>query len=430
MLRAMTGAFSNLRVRKPSALALAGALALLTLLASLLALRRLHARQQALLARDYHAAVESQARRLAEHLARAAPPATPTPDWSAFADQVRWLYAAGIRLQVVSITRGESPLFHAQARPDTSPSPLLVTGVFERASGSADLPWQVRLTLVAEPDAPQAAARQALRSMLSLILAALGAALAACAALLVWGLRREAARARQRRNEEHLAFAGILANGIVHDFRNPMSALRLDAQLLGRETARGADARPERLRALGERITATLDRMDKVFLEFLYLSKPHTAPEIVDLCDCVRDALDLLSTRFDQAGVRADLALPPQPVRVRAAPHALRRALVNVMVNAEQVSPRGAAVAIRVAAGPRAAVVEVLDHGPGIPRAERRKLFEMFHTTRPGGTGLGLFLARTSLATFGGTIALGEAPAGWSTCFRLTVPLCKETDTP
>ena len=205
-------------------------------------------------------------------------------------------------------------------------------------------------------------ARRAIDSFYRLSLATLAVCFGVCLALVAGMVRREERRERARRQEEHLAFSGVLANGIVHDFRNPMSSLRLDAQMLEKEAARGAESRPARIAELAGRMRHTLDRMEKVFQEFLALARP------------------------------------------------------------------AAAVAVEVARAGGQARLDVRDTGPGIPKAERERIFEMFYTTRPQGTGLGLFLARTAIEQNGGLLAVVE-PTGPGACFRLEFPLAEKEPT-
>jgi len=260
--------------------------------------------------------------------------------------------------------------------------------------------------------------------MFRVSLAVVVAAFSVCAALVVWMMRRDAAVEKKRRLMEHLTFAGTLANGIAHDFRNPMSSLRLDVQMLRKEAARetGAISTP-RIVELSARAIGTIDRMDKVFQEFLFLSKPSAAAnERIGLDVCIRDCTDLLASRFEQAGVKLSLEPAGEGVAVVCSPSALKRALVNVLTNALQFSTAGGEVTVRAFANRGNAVIEVLDHGPGIPPADMKRVFEMFVSGRPGGTGLGLALARTAVENCGGSIE-AENRAGGGACFRISLPL-------
>ena len=272
-------------------------------------------------------------------------------------------------------------------------------------------------------------ARRAIDSFYRLSLATLAVCFAVCLALVAGMVRREERRERARRQEEHLAFSGVLANGIVHDFRNPMSSLRLDAQMLEKEAARGAESRPARIAELAGRMRHTLDRMEKVFQEFLALARPAAAvPEALELGACALECVEMLAPRFETSGVAADVRRPVDPVVVRVAPAAVKRALLNVLLNATQHAGFGGRVAVEVARAGGKARLDVRDTGPGIPKAERERIFEMFYTTRPQGTGLGLFLARTAIEQNGGTLAVVE-PTGPGACFRLEFPLAEKEPT-
>lgn len=269
-------------------------------------------------------------------------------------------------------------------------------------------------------------ARRAIDSFYRLSLATIAGCFAACLALVAGMVRREERRERARRQEEHLAFSGVLANGIVHDFRNPMSSLRLDAQMLEKETARGAEARSARIAELAGRMRHTLDRMEKVFQEFLALARPATAvPETLELGACAQECVDLLAPRFEASGVAADVRRPAEAVVVRVAAAAVKRAVLNVLLNATQHAGTGGRVTVEIGREGERARLDVRDTGPGIPKADRERIFEMFYTTRPQGTGLGLFLARTAVEQNGGTLAAVE-PEGPGACLRMEFPLAEK----
>jgi len=391
--------------------------------------------------------VLSRGREIAAHLSAH----VDEEDWEAFSRQVRALHSAERGLQYVSVSREGVVVFHEQTTglhdggvaPQEPPEPpgaiemrrqLLDLGgeavpvvVFSKRFAGADGASRVFEVAMRKEtvEREERAATAALGSMFRLSLVTVVVSFGTCAVLVVWMMRREHARERQRREEEHLAFAGVLANGIVHDFRNPMSAMRLDVQMLNREVARGEECRNERVAELAKRVEHTVDRMDTVFQEFLYMSKPPSDErQPADLVALLRECVALLQPRLEAAEVSIDLDAPSQPVLVLAYQSGLQRALMNVIINAEQASPEGERVRILVLKGEREATVDIIDSGPGIPASERRRIFEMFVTSRPGGTGLGLFLAKTAIDRCGGMIKVLDATTGGSR-FRVTLPLAE-----
>lgn len=269
----------------------------------------------------------------------------------------------------------------------------------------------------------EAATSTAVTAMFQVALATVVTSLLACMGILAWMIRREIQRQEQRRREEHLAFSGVLANGIAHDFRNPMSSLRLDVQMIEKEVGLDANMRRDRVISLASRIRGTMDRMDKVFQEFLYLSRPaEDGRETVDLRALVRECVDIMAPRFEHAGVSPKVEMPDTPVPVSVHQSSLKRALVNILNNAEQFAGANGSVRVLASVAGGQARLDVCDSGPGIPASERKKVFDMFYTTRPEGTGLGLYLAKSAVERSGGTIEALDAPGG-GTCVRILLPL-------
>lgn len=269
-------------------------------------------------------------------------------------------------------------------------------------------------------------AAAAIESMYRLSLATMVICFGLSLGLVVIMARREERREQARRREEHLAFSGMLANGIVHDFRNPMSSLRLDAQMLAKEADRGPDARAERMSKLAGRMRHTLDRMEKVFEEFLVLARPGPERrERLDLGDCARECLELLAPRFEAAGVTTHLHQPEGDAPILASAQAVKRALLNILVNASQHAGPAGQVRIEVSRVSGKARADICDSGPGISGPEREQVFEMFYSTRPQGTGLGLFLARTAIENSGGTLVVAE-PNGAGARLRMEFPLTED----
>ena len=374
--------------------------------------------------------------------------------WRQFATVVDSAFSVRKDVQSISVTRDGVTLFHRQAGglspppepplPDDGSSAVPKSAAeTEMSQGSIEIggvrqPVFVISRTVTLGDgskvvteatfkreavgAEEKTSRALVSSLFSFSVAVLVLSFAVCALVLIIAVARDRRREKRSRQEEHLAFSGVLANGILHDFRNPMSAVRLDAQMLGKEMKRTDGFRPERVRDLSERIARTMERMDKVFQEFLFLAKPaDEKPESVDIEQVVRECVDTLAPRAEQAGVAVKTARLSDLPRATAFPFALRRALLNVLMNAVQFAPKGSEITVTLAHEDGRVLVDVLDRGPGIPPEKRDKVFEMFVTGRPEGTGLGLFLARTAIRRCGGDLrAFGRDGGGAD--LRITLP--------
>ncbi|HRR35007.1 MAG TPA: HAMP domain-containing sensor histidine kinase [Kiritimatiellia bacterium] len=375
--------------------------------------------------------------------------------WRQFSAMVDSAFSVRKDVQSISVSRDGETLFHRQAGGlHDAPSPPQPPGMTpadtsagesetEMSQGSLEIggvrqPVFVITRTHRLPDGSQVTteatfkreavgaeeqtARALVSSLFTFSVGVLILSFAICAGVLLVAVARDRRREARARQEEHLAFSGVLANGILHDFRNPMSAVRLDAQMLGKELAREEGFRPERVRDLAGRIARTMARMDKIFQEFLFLARPaDERPEPVDLDQVVRECTDTLAPRAEQAGVTLR-ARPHDPLPPAAAyPFALRRALLNIIVNAIQFAPRGSEVTVVLGRHETFLAIEVLDRGPGIPAAQRQTVFDMFVTGRPEGTGLGLFLARTAVRRCGGDIE-ALARDGGGARLRITLP--------
>jgi two-component system sensor histidine kinase HydH len=216
---------------------------------------------------------------------------------------------------------------------------------------------------------------------------------------------------------QRLASLGELAAIVAHEMRTPLSTVRGYAQLLA-ERAEGAD---ERARAPMEKIIQETDRLSHLAADLLTYGRP-TPPRMVpvDLSRLVAETAERLGQPAAQRRVSVRCEAPEAMLAV-ADPIRLAQAFDNLVQNAVQASPAGETVTIRLERARGRAVVEVSDRGPGVPVESQEKIFEIFHTTRKGGTGLGLAVARRIADEHGGSLVY-DGSSGW-TVFRLTLPL-------
>lgn len=158
-----------------------------------------------------------------------------------------------------------------------------------------------------------------------------------------------------------------------------------------------------------------------------------TARETVDLADVARRAASLLAVRAGEAEVRIDRPAADAVLRVRGEFRRALQVLVNLIGNAVRYSPRGAAVWIRLESEAGMGCVIVADQGKGIAPGDHARIFEKFgrvDPAEPGGSGLGLYIARRLARAMGGDLIVDSAP-GMGARFVLMLPLVDEgADTP
>ncbi|MHC4605434.1 MAG: sensor histidine kinase [Planctomycetota bacterium] len=232
----------------------------------------------------------------------------------------------------------------------------------------------------------------------------------------------EAEAAHRQKLEERAALMNTIATGLAHEIRNPLSALRMNIQLLREEWQNPITEREKQGVKKIDTLLRETGRVQRVLDDFLHFAAGHRLRrEEVDLNHLLDDLASFLEARAEKGKVRFakdfDESLPP----VQADPNLLRQALMNLLINAEEAMPDGGTVTIRTrTAGPRARI-EVRDTGAGIPADVRGRIFDIYYSTKPAGTGLGLPIARKITEEHGGTLSIGS-PEGGGTAVTVEIP--------
>ena len=212
-----------------------------------------------------------------------------------------------------------------------------------------------------------------------------------------------------------------LAGGFVHEVKNHLNTLSLNLQLLAEDFAAPSTPAERKARDRVEKLLAECRRLldlSNDFLKFARGGAIHPAP--ANLGDLVSRMVDFLVPTADAKGVAvtwypADLP----PVWLDA--DLFEKALLNLMLNAEDAMPAGGTLALQAAAGGGWVTLDVIDTGVGMDAELLARAFAPFVTTKPGGTGLGLATARKIIAAHGGTLTAQSQP-GRGTKFTITLP--------
>lgn len=236
---------------------------------------------------------------------------------------------------------------------------------------------------------------------------------------------------------ERLAALGTLAASVGHEIRNPASyiLLMLDSALAKTRDPSGvlSEARIEEIRELLRVASEGVSRIAKLVGELQRLAQPEPeGPSSCDVNTVVSDALRLAQSDL-AAAATIEVSLGALP-RARGSDLRLAQVMLNLLRNAalaveKTPSPRIAVSTSASASG--GARVEVRDNGSGVDPAVRKRLFEPFTTTRERGqgSGLGLFVSRRIVQSFGGTLDLTDAPDG-GTIAVIELPAARASSPP
>ncbi|NMC71836.1 MAG: hypothetical protein GYA57_17470 [Myxococcales bacterium] len=203
---------------------------------------------------------------------------------------------------------------------------------------------------------------------------------------------------------------GRVAAGLAHEIKNPVGSLRGFAQLLAERAGAGSQE-AEYARLMVAELDGITRRIDRL-RDYARPAPPRFAPARPN--DRIRRIAALLEPDLAARRLRLALDLPPDPgPEANLDEERFRDLVVNLLINAIEASPEGGTVTVRLTAldGDRLAL-EVEDQGPGIPPEERERVLRPFHSTKPGGMGLGLAVAQQAVEDHGGRLELGAAPGG------------------
>ena len=241
-------------------------------------------------------------------------------------------------------------------------------------------------------------------------------------------IRELEARAHQR---DRLSALGEMAATVAHEIRNPLGGIEGFAALLARDVPE-EDPR----RRLVDQVLIGTRSLNRVVTDLLLFTKPiQYHMHVVDVRELLDTAWSFVDARAEGQGIRLERDFPAEPVQVRADAEQMRRAFLNVMLNAAQAMPDGGTLRLSAAhrvltdedMGPYEAhlqrdwvEVQVHDTGPGIAADVLDKIFNPFFTTKEKGTGLGLAITLKIVEGHSGWLHAASDPNG--TTFSIYLP--------
>jgi signal transduction histidine kinase len=238
-----------------------------------------------------------------------------------------------------------------------------------------------------------------------------------------------------------MAAIGRLTSGVGHEVKNPINAIVVHLELLKSKIGESNGQASRHL----EVIDAEIRRLDRVVQNLVDFSRPvELQLREQDLRLVVRDVLALAADELETHQVTLISRMPEKPLIANVDADLLKQAALNVIQNGAQAMPDGGRLEVTLEeerssgenfpllalanggagerAAPTAAVLRICDEGPGIPEEIREKIFDLYFTTKNGGSGIGLAMTYRILQLHHGSIDV-QSRIGRGSEFRLRIPL-------
>ena len=233
-------------------------------------------------------------------------------------------------------------------------------------------------------------------------------------------------------NAQKLESLGVLAGGIAHEIRNPLSAINISISSIERACGSSMRLEPEKKEKIDrilEQMKSAAAKMGLVVQRVMDYSKPFPPrKEAVDLNRVIEEAVRLSLSTLRKREIEVLKDLSPDIATCRVDAQMIEQVLVNLITNACQAmeGAEGAKLLeIASAVQDGRIVLRVSDSGPGVPLSLREKVFDPFFTTRKDGTGIGLSFSHRIVADNAGTLRVDASRWGGAE-FRIELPVAKE----
>jgi len=219
---------------------------------------------------------------------------------------------------------------------------------------------------------------------------------------------------------ERLAALGRITAGVAHEVKNPLNSMRLWLENLKESLPAEPDsASQQAVQVLDKEI----DRLDAVVKRFLDFTRPMDIRlEATQLAHLLKEVLEIAQPQLQKSNIQLAQLLPIDVPEVYVDRALLKQAVLNLVLNAAEAMPNGGQMRLVLSRRGEMAEITVGDTGKGIPLEHRQRIFQLFFTTRPGGSGIGLASAFRIIQLHNGSIDF-TSEVGRGTTFRIELPL-------
>jgi PAS domain S-box-containing protein len=219
---------------------------------------------------------------------------------------------------------------------------------------------------------------------------------------------------------ERLAAVGRITAGVAHEVKNPLNSMRLWLENLKESLPEEQDSGA---RHAVQVLDKEIDRLDAVVKRFLDFTRPmEVRLEATQLAELLKEVMQVAQPQLQKANVQVAQLLPIDVPEVYVDRALLKQAVLNLVLNAAEAMPAGGQLRLVLSRRGEMAEITVGDTGKGIPPENKQKIFQLFFTTRPGGSGIGLASTFRIVQLHNGSIDF-TSEVGRGTTFRIELPL-------
>ena len=245
-------------------------------------------------------------------------------------------------------------------------------------------------------------------------------------AVVLTDVTREKLDTDQRIESERVASIVLLAAGVAHELGNPLNSLTIHLQVVERKLRKlrgiekkDTDGMADSLRICQEEVS----RLDGIISNFLQAIRPR-APDLADtsITDVLAEVLVFQERELADRGVKVEVESGHDIPEISADRDQMKQVFFNLIKNAAEAMRPGGHLRIRVRADEDHVRLGFTDSGTGIKPEDLARLFEPYHTTKPGGHGLGMLIVQRIMRAHGGQISVESNP-GHGTTVTLQLPL-------
>ena len=219
---------------------------------------------------------------------------------------------------------------------------------------------------------------------------------------------------------ERLAALGRITAGVAHEVKNPLNSMRLWLENLKESLPAVQDSAS---RQAVQVLDKEIDRLDAVVKRFLDFTRPMDIRlEATQLAVLLKEVLEIAQPQLQKSNIQLAQLLPIDVPEVYVDRALLKQAVLNLVLNAAEAMPNGGQMRLVLSRRGEMAEITVGDTGKGISAENRQKIFQLFFTTRPGGSGIGLATTFRIVQLHNGSIDF-TSEVGRGTTFRIELPL-------